>query len=148
MEIKAVKFRRDGFYTQPFVFGGEEGPDKSPFSISVEPVRDQYNYIYRRTDLATLHGRHLDTKRNHIHRFRAEHPDFEYLPLMPECFRLVFVDDGLSTCYVVEAMFYSRVVSRCCLRKPFVTFIWLNLAYSSNGMTNAAAVVFAKEEVV
>ena len=28
MEIKAVKFRRDGFYTQPFVFGGEEGPDK------------------------------------------------------------------------------------------------------------------------
>lgn len=24
MEIKAVKFRRDGFYTQPFVFGGEE----------------------------------------------------------------------------------------------------------------------------
>ena len=28
MEIKAVKFRRDGFYSQPFAFGGEEGPDK------------------------------------------------------------------------------------------------------------------------
>ena len=27
MEIKAVKFREDGFYTQPFVFGGEEGMD-------------------------------------------------------------------------------------------------------------------------
>ena len=27
MEIKAVKFREDGFYTQPFAFGGEEGPD-------------------------------------------------------------------------------------------------------------------------
>ena len=26
MEIKAVKFRKDGFYSQPFVFGGEEGP--------------------------------------------------------------------------------------------------------------------------
>ena len=25
MQIKAVKFRKDGFYTQPFVFGGEEG---------------------------------------------------------------------------------------------------------------------------
>lgn len=24
MEIKAVKFRKDGFYSQPFVFGGEE----------------------------------------------------------------------------------------------------------------------------
>ncbi|MBQ8053245.1 MAG: MBL fold metallo-hydrolase [Lachnospiraceae bacterium] len=27
MTIKAVKFRRDGFYSQPFVFGGEEGTD-------------------------------------------------------------------------------------------------------------------------
>ena len=56
------------------------------FSLSVEPVRNQYDYIYRRTDLATLHGRHLDAKRNHIHRVRAEHPDFEYRPLTPELF--------------------------------------------------------------
>jgi hypothetical protein len=56
------------------------------WSISVEPARDQYDYIYRRTDLETLHGRHLDAKRNHINRFRAEHPDFEYRPLMPESF--------------------------------------------------------------
>ena len=28
MEIKAVKFRKDGFYTQPFVFGGEEGQEE------------------------------------------------------------------------------------------------------------------------
>ena len=56
------------------------------WSISLEPLRDQYDYIYRRTDLATLHGRHLDSKRNHIHRFRAEHPDFEYRPLTPEIF--------------------------------------------------------------
>ena len=28
MEIKAVKFRRDGFYGQPFAFGGEDGPAK------------------------------------------------------------------------------------------------------------------------
>ncbi len=28
MEIKAVKFRKDGFYSQPFAFGGEEGMDK------------------------------------------------------------------------------------------------------------------------
>ena len=56
------------------------------FSITTEPDRDQYDYIYRRTDLATLRGRHLDAKRNHIHRFRAEHPDFEYRPLTPESF--------------------------------------------------------------
>ena len=28
MDIKAVKFRKDGFYSQPFVFGGEEGQEK------------------------------------------------------------------------------------------------------------------------
>ena len=57
-----------------------------PLSINIEPVRNQYDYVYRRTDLATLHGRHLDGKRNHIHRFRAKHPDFEYRPLTPELF--------------------------------------------------------------
>ena len=33
MEIKAVKFRKDGFYSQPFAFGGEEGMDKYDLSI-------------------------------------------------------------------------------------------------------------------
>ncbi|MBQ7164620.1 MAG: MBL fold metallo-hydrolase [Clostridia bacterium] len=33
MEIKAVKFRKDGFYTQPFAFGGEDGPDKFDHGI-------------------------------------------------------------------------------------------------------------------
>ena len=28
MKIKAVKFRKDGFYSQPFAFGGEEGMEK------------------------------------------------------------------------------------------------------------------------
>ena len=58
----------------------------SKLSTNVEPLRDQYDYIYRRTDLATLHGKHFDAKRNHINRFRSEHPDFEYRPLTPELF--------------------------------------------------------------
>ena len=28
MQIKAVKFYKNGFMTQPFAFGGEEGGDK------------------------------------------------------------------------------------------------------------------------
>jgi len=58
----------------------------SKFQTSVEPVRNQYDYIYRRTDLAMLNGRHFNAKRNHIHRFRAEHHGFEYRPLTPELF--------------------------------------------------------------
>ena len=33
MIIKAVKFRRDGFYTQPFIFGGEDGMEKYDLNI-------------------------------------------------------------------------------------------------------------------
>ena len=43
MEIKAVKFRKDGFYSQPFVFGGEEGPDK--FDINVRYRGSLQNYL-------------------------------------------------------------------------------------------------------
>ncbi|MBQ9030807.1 MAG: MBL fold metallo-hydrolase [Parasporobacterium sp.] len=43
MEIKAVKFRKDGFYTQPFVFGGEEGPDK--FDPGVRYRGSLQNYL-------------------------------------------------------------------------------------------------------
>jgi len=43
MEIKAVKFRRDGFYTQPFAFGGEEGKDK--FDINIRYRGSLQNYL-------------------------------------------------------------------------------------------------------
>ena len=43
MEIKAVKFRKDGFYSQPFVFGGEEGPDK--FDKNVRYRGSLQNYL-------------------------------------------------------------------------------------------------------
>ena len=43
MIIKAVKFRKDGFYTQPFVFGGEEGMDK--FDPSVRYRGSLQNYL-------------------------------------------------------------------------------------------------------
>lgn len=58
----------------------------STFKVQVMPLRDQYDYIYRRTDLAMLQGWHLQAKRNHINRFRADNPDFEYRQLTPELF--------------------------------------------------------------
>ena len=33
MQIKAIQFRKDGFYTQPFIFGGEEGKEKFDHNI-------------------------------------------------------------------------------------------------------------------
>ena len=43
MEIKAVKFRKDGFYTQPFAFGGDEGMDK--FDPKVRYRGSLQNYL-------------------------------------------------------------------------------------------------------
>jgi len=43
MEIKAVKFRTDGFYTQPFAFGGEEGMEK--FDKNIRYRGSLQNYL-------------------------------------------------------------------------------------------------------
>lgn len=43
MIIKAVKFRKDGFYGQPFVMGGEDGPDK--FDNNIRYRGSLQNYL-------------------------------------------------------------------------------------------------------
>ena len=43
MIIKAVKFREHGFYSQPFAFGGEDGPDK--FDPTVRYRVSLQNYL-------------------------------------------------------------------------------------------------------
>ena len=43
MLIKAVRFRDNGFYTQPLVFGGEEGAEK--FDIGIRYRGSLQNYL-------------------------------------------------------------------------------------------------------
>ena len=43
--------------------------------------RDSYDYVYAVDDLADLKGRKFQKKRNHLNRFRQEHPEAEILPL-------------------------------------------------------------------
>ena len=43
MTIKAVKFRKDGFYSQPFAFGGEEGMEK--FDLNIRYRGSLQNYL-------------------------------------------------------------------------------------------------------
>ena len=56
------------------------------FKVESEPMPDLFDYIYRRSDLALLQGGHLQAKRNHVNRFKADNPDFEYRPITPELF--------------------------------------------------------------
>lgn len=43
--------------------------------------RDSFDYVYDIDDLADLKGRKFQKKRNHLNRFRAEHPDYSIVPL-------------------------------------------------------------------
>lgn len=51
---------------------------------SISPLRNQFDYIYLRSDLAELKGKRFDGKRNHIKRFRSAHPNYTYSPFEPE----------------------------------------------------------------
>ena len=52
-----------------------------PDKFHIRSVRDSFDYVYDINDLADLRGRKFQKKRNHVNRFRAEHPDFEVVPL-------------------------------------------------------------------
>lgn len=52
---------------------------------AVEDCRSQYDYIYPRESLATLAGKKLHAKRNHINKFKKLY-EYEYRPLTPELF--------------------------------------------------------------
>lgn len=51
-----------------------------PGKFQFETNRDYADYIYLRTDLATLAGKKFQSKRNHVNRFRKTY-DYEYTPL-------------------------------------------------------------------
>lgn len=66
--------------------------EKFPDKFDIKPDRDYFDYIYQREKLITLSGKHLQSKRNHINKFKSLYPDYEYRPLtqelVPECIRL------------------------------------------------------------
>ncbi len=46
--------------------------------------RDYTDYVYSRNALATLAGRHLQAKRNHVNKFVKEYPGYEFRRLTPD----------------------------------------------------------------
>lgn len=47
------------------------------------PQEYSWDYVYDRESLATLKGKKLHGKRNHINQFLAQHPNYEYHPIDP-----------------------------------------------------------------
>lgn len=52
-----------------------------PGKFQLSPSRDSFDYVYTLDTLADLRGKKLQKKRNHVNRFRAEHPNYRVLPL-------------------------------------------------------------------
>lgn len=52
-----------------------------PNTFSFEAHRDYFEYIYLSQDLITLSGKRFQHKRNHINRFKANFPNWQYMTL-------------------------------------------------------------------
>jgi len=57
---------------------------KFPKKYEISPNRDMGDYVYKTESLATLVGKKLSSKRNHINRFIAQYPNWKYEPITPE----------------------------------------------------------------
>ena len=60
-----------------------------PGKFEFTACRNSYDYIYTVEELSELHGKKLQSKRNHCNRFEAAYPDYRVLPLtadqLPRC---------------------------------------------------------------
>lgn len=55
-----------------------------PDTFDIKPDRDFSDYIYTRDKLINLSGKKLQSKRNHINKFKNLYPDYRYRELTPE----------------------------------------------------------------
>jgi hypothetical protein len=58
--------------------------ERYPGQFRFHPDRDSCDYIYNIEDLATLKGKKFQKKRNHLNKFRQNHPDCEGVVITPE----------------------------------------------------------------
>ena len=70
----------------------EDIEEVMPGQFEFSADRDYFDYIYLRSDLATLKGKKYQPKRNHINRFKNTYSDYEYKELtselVPDCLKL------------------------------------------------------------
>lgn len=73
-----------------------------PGLFEIRVARDSFDYVYRVEDLADLRGRKYQKKRNHVNRFRTEHPDYRVEPI--HCGNLARIQHMVNDWYVKRRM--------------------------------------------
>ena len=71
--------------------------------FEVTSERNSWDYIYKVEDLTFLHGKHYQTKRNHIARF-AELPDWQYETITPQ---------NLAECIEMNTLWSQQMGCTC-----------------------------------
>lgn len=82
------KFVMKGVTTKMWALIQEAMPDTFQYEFD----RDNSEYLYSAEKLITLSGKKLQKKRNHLNRFKADNPSWEYFPLTSNADRLECLD--------------------------------------------------------
>lgn len=73
--------------------------EQYPGRFRFTPYRDSFDYIYTVEELTELRGKKLQSKRNHCHRFEAEHPDWR---------TEVITAENIGKCREMVALWYEN----------------------------------------
>lgn len=76
-KINKIPFQMKGISSEMW----EKIRNEIPGEFRYLPDRNNDEYIYLSEKLINLSGKKLQSKRNHINRFKADNPDWEYFPL-------------------------------------------------------------------
>ena len=95
-------------------------------SYKIEPVRDNFDYIYTRESLATLAGKKLHGKRNHINKFLSLYPDWKLEPITAENIGDAW-KMNLEWCSRQECVSHSLKKESCAVQNAFENFFELGL---------------------
>ncbi|MDH6309900.1 hypothetical protein M2451_002272 [Dysgonomonas sp. PFB1-18] len=76
-EENKIPFQMKGITTRMW----EKIQKEVPYKFRYIPDRNNDEYIYLSEKLIKLSGKKLQSKRNHINRFKADNPDWQYFPL-------------------------------------------------------------------
>ena len=90
------------------------------------PVRDNFDYIYNRESLATLAGKKLHAKRNHINKFAETYPNWSVEPITKENIGQAW-EMNLQWCAAQECISHSLRNEGCAVESAFNNFFELEL---------------------
>lgn len=115
---KNIPFQMKGVSARMWEAIQKEIPDK----FSYVSDRDNDEYIYLSEKLIKLSGKKLQSKRNHINRFKADNPDWEYFPLISrkelnECISMLDKWEDEATPRIEKSLKYDYIATKIMLEE-------------------------------